>query len=430
LRGEFLVNYKRSDDVRAAVAELNHDAWELTDDTGRKWWIIKVCGNLASLLPQEAPIATPVPRPLLPLAEVIADGLVVRSCAAEECAEVGAVQRGVQLEVFGCLATGGDWCEVGWSEGRGWCTGKSLRQLAVAEAVPVVKALVPTAEVIAAGPDKIVFSCFMWDAKLNEDGTFVTHPTTGAKYYDTRDEICVINPDGSGLTRLTYHNDNSNAGFETAWSPDRKQIAFVRGGDYFVMNADGSSLTHVYKLPDSGGYPTYDVAWTPGGQQIAFSRGNGIYIMNVDGSGLTRLADGHYPAWSPDGKRIAFFGQGGLYVMNTDGGDQTLLSDRSGNSPDWSPDGSQIVFTSVRDRSSEIYVINTDGSGLISLTNTPESEEFEPAWSPDGQKIVFTRDGTDLYIMNADGSGVMRLTEQLDTNGGLTGLAGADYPDW
>lgn len=39
LRGEFLVNYKVGDNVRAAVAELNHEVWELTDETGHKWWI-------------------------------------------------------------------------------------------------------------------------------------------------------------------------------------------------------------------------------------------------------------------------------------------------------------------------------------------------------------------------------------------------------
>jgi hypothetical protein len=53
LVGDFVVNYKRGDVVRAAVAELNHEAWELTDETGRKWWIIRVCGNLASPLPEQ-----------------------------------------------------------------------------------------------------------------------------------------------------------------------------------------------------------------------------------------------------------------------------------------------------------------------------------------------------------------------------------------
>lgn len=139
LTGEYLVNYKIGQDIRAAVAALNHEAWELTDEAGQKWAIIKVCGNLASSLSAQKPIPTPKPIPLPPLAEVVADELVVRTCASEECAEVGTIPLGMQVEVFGCLADGVAWCEVGWLGGRGWCTGQSLRQLAVVAAVPVVE---------------------------------------------------------------------------------------------------------------------------------------------------------------------------------------------------------------------------------------------------------------------------------------------------
>ena len=138
LSGEYLVNYKIGDEVRAAVAEIDHDVWELTDDAGREWWIIQVCGNLASPTPTEVVVATPQPRPLPPMAEVLVDGLIVRECASEECAEVGTIQRGARVEVIGCLADGA-WCQVGLpGGGGGWCTGQSLRQLAVAAAVTVV----------------------------------------------------------------------------------------------------------------------------------------------------------------------------------------------------------------------------------------------------------------------------------------------------
>jgi len=37
--------------------------------------------------------------------------------------------------------------------------------------------------------------------------------------------------------------------------------------------------------------------------------------------------------------------------------------------PDWSPYGSKIVFVSERDGNSEIYLMNTDGSGQTQLNN-------------------------------------------------------------
>jgi hypothetical protein len=417
LRGEFLVNYKRNNNVRAAVAELNHDTWELTDDTGRKWWIIKVCGNLASPLPKEAPIATPIPRPLPPLAEVLVDGLVVRSCAAEGCAEVGTVPRGTQVEVFGCLAKGGDWCEVGWSGGQGWCTGKSLQQLAVAKAVPMVERVLPTATpgVTASGEEKIAFVCTMQDCHKDENGNCLK-AKDGTVLLKSNDEICVINPDGSGLTRLT--NDPAQDWYP-AWSPDRQQIIFTSGGrdgdwssfDLYIMDADGSNVKRLTTLPDSA----WDPAWSPDGQQIAFSGDGGIYVMNADGSGLTHLADGASlsPTWSSDGQHIAFPGIGGIYVMNADGSGQARIADQ-GAFLAWSPDGRKIAFVSERDGNAEIYVMNTDGSGMTRLTNHPAQDEY-PTWSPDGQKIAFTsnRDNSEwgIYIMNIDGSDQTQLID-------------------
>jgi hypothetical protein len=66
---------------------------------------------------------------------------------------------------------------------------------------------------------------------------------------------------------------------------------------------------------------------------------------------------------------------------------------------DWSPDGTKIVFTSHRSYppctsgdcnypDTEIYTINTDGTGLTQLTHNTY-EERAPAWSPDGSQIAF-----------------------------------------
>ena len=73
---------------------------------------------------------------------------------------------------------------------------------------------------------------------------------------------------------------------------------------------------------------------------------------------------------------------------------------------------SQIAFVSERDGNSEIYVINSDGSGLTNLTNNP-AQDHAPAWSADGSKIAFTSNRGEglynLYVMGADGSDPTRL---------------------
>ena len=63
-------------------------------------------------------------------------------------------------------------------------------------------------------------------------------------------------------------------------------------------------------------------------------------------------------------------------------------------------------FRSNRDRNTEIYIMNSDGTNPRNLTNNLASDDF-PSWSPDGHYIVFTtnRDGsTQIYTMSADGS--------------------------
>jgi Tol biopolymer transport system component len=72
-----------------------------------------------------------------------------------------------------------------------------------------------------------------------------------------------------------------------------------------------------------------------------------------------------------------------------------------------------VAFASNQDGNSEIYVMRTDGSGAINLTNNP-AYDGNPVWSPDGSKIAFEsdRDGNrDIYVMNLEGGDVTRLTK-------------------
>ena len=157
------------------------------------------------------------------------------------------------------------------------------------------------------------------------------------------------------------------------------------------------------------------------------------YIMNPDGSNTVKISIDtdviFAEASSPRGDKIAvlsgtfltktlsltFFDQAGkstsISFDNIWGASNELLQ--------WSPDGNKILFVG----SGDIFVINSDGSGLINLTGAVDPDSIhpinhDPQWSPDGKKIAYVSsysDGSKIFLMDSDGENKKLIIDVPET---------------
>lgn len=109
------------------------------------------------------------------------------------------------------------------------------------------------------------------------------------------------------------------------------------------------------------------------------------------------------PALSPDGTKVAFNQMDDVCIINIDGTGKKVLG--RGFNPSWL-NNSQIIFEKTDDdghvyTAGELYIMNTDGTGLKAITATANLIEMNASISPDGNKVIFTS-FTDGQIYIAD----------------------------
>jgi Tol biopolymer transport system component len=204
-------------------------------------------------------------------------------------------------------------------------------------------------------------------------------------------------------------------------------IVCVRRDGVYIVD---TSLVGIWVLNPSTGQkkrivPNGDTpAWSADGRNLAFSLGGQLLQTRADSvhySLLTTYPYSVFPSWDHAGRRMAFeSGPGGrrIFIQKIDGGVPFLLGQPGGGEwlmPDWSPDDSKIAhieFPGGTTFSSEIFEVDTTGSGAVRLTSNNFTDR-SPRYSPDGSLIAFSRQdasGTQVWLMNSDGTSERRLT--------------------
>ncbi len=395
-------------------------------------------------LPTRAPIIlpteTPTPPPAAqsasgaknqtPVATILAPALNVRNGPGIIYPAIDTLAQGESVEITGINFTG-EWYRVARAgKTIGWISASPKYVDTIPAAIDVPQIAAPPAPTIG--------------------GKMVIQPETGGDFY-------LVNPDGSGLQRLS-------GGIDPALSPDGTTIAFTRWGPGEVGAVwlyDISTGTERHLLGEM--FEPKSPAWSPDGSTLVISyqhgghreieskcvglRSNGTFPklppgaydfkfkgfqlcfklppdthwqlrrINVATGAFEDLPSYTYsfaPTWDPVNVwRVVFGSSIGLQQLDLNRGEFFAFSDDlHDHAPVMSPDGSAVAISYRQDNHWEVYTIDTATGDRHRLTPSQPllGEPFNsaaPAWSPDGKQIAFVTDRSgkwEFWVMNANGS--------------------------
>lgn len=260
----------------------------------------------------------------------------------------------------------------------------------------------------------IVFAGLLGLPEQDEDaGSFLTEEPQ----HETA--LFLAAADGSGSRRIP----GTRGAVSPVASPDGHTIAFARGRERGKRSSDGDIDT-VYEsatvwLADLAGAtaPRQVTPWRNRLRQIPSS-----FSPNGATLAVTRLV-GDKP---PEAIGLEF-----------DGSASSVLA-RNAIEPVYSPDGTRLAFLREAERSfsigdvrvtgtfTDLFAKSASGGGLIRLTRTPRTIEFQPSWDPSGQRLAYTAVspfgsdgalfgyGDALMQINSDGSCPTKVVSYSD----------------
>ena len=256
------------------------------------------------------------------------------------------------------------------------------------------------------------------DTTLKQEMKSYPHKVVYETYQNNNWEIFMSNPDGTNPVNLTNTPDTNELYPHT--SPDGKKLTFVvdkgkygspKARSVYLMDIDGTNRKLI-------SHNARQACWSPDSKQIAFLKneyGNrfsaqdfatkGIYIYNLKTAKITQhpnksIKHLYNLCWSPDSKwflATVHAGMGYKHAMLAiqANGQKVINLKCKGCRPDISPDGKKIAWGNT---DWDLYAADIDFSGPVpKVTNRhPVIKSKAPIkvyhidWAPDSRYITFS----------------------------------------
>ena len=203
-------------------------------------------------------------------------------------------------------------------------------------------------------------------------------------------KIWSMRADGKEPKPLTLGTDPDA---DPRFSPDGKRILYttLRGGfpEVWVMLCDGTAPQKVTAGSQAD--------WSPDGRQIVFIRENQAWVRELASGQERRVSPESWercgvPAWRPDGKVLSLAsrhtGTIGIYFLTPDGKETSpLTTEEPSCTPRWSKDSTRLLCQTVK---GHVHQVGADGKDWEQVTFGADLQH-DARYSPDGSLIVFCR---------------------------------------
>jgi serine/threonine protein kinase/Tol biopolymer transport system component len=262
--------------------------------------------------------------------------------------------------------------------------------------------------------------------------------------YETRspNAVWTVSPDGKRQSKVV---EDANVLTSPRWSADGEAVYYLR------VNENTRELWKARVSPETGapvGRPAPVLAGLQAGESFSLSRDGRrlLYTRELSYSNLwlidlnrrnqvvqrrqltTGTAFKATPTFSPDGSRIAFSTgdarTSNIFVLPTEGGEPEQLTflPAQSSSPVWSPDGREIAFVSTQGGRARVWRVPADGGTPRPLSGGRRLDPLEAApdvllsWAP-GRDILYPHSGGRNYTIVDTARGTERALVANDSVG-------------